>query len=387
MRNLHGKYPALNKFFPLFILGLSFLWLGSSSWGGDEIPPPPAIAPTPEPRPSPTPSFPGSEKEVTFVNPDAGVTLAGTLTLPEGKGPFPAALLIAGSGPNLRGPFFLLVAQALARKGVASLCYDKRGSGGSTGDFKTATCQDFEKDALAGIKYLRQLSEINPRKVGMIGHSEGGLIAPMAAAESKDVSFIVVMGAPGLGGAKGRDLYIAHKAAAMGAEPKTIEVLVRMTRDAEEVIRSNQDNLLTGKKLDEILKDGFSGLGEEEKRKGLFVFGGETVEAVKAKALSPWYRSRIGIDPQENFRKVRCPVLAMNGEKDAYAAWPENLDAIGDALKEGHNPDYTLKAFPGLNHALQQCKTGSPTEAVPHPETLAPEAMRLLVDWVVKHMH
>jgi uncharacterized protein len=324
-------------------------------------------------------------QQTTYINEPAGVTLAGTLTLPEGKGPFPAAVLVGGSGPGVRGPYFLLIADALAQRGIAALCYDKRGAGDSSGNYQTATCEDFEKDALAGLEYLRHLPQINPQKVGMIGHSEGGMIVPMAADDSENIDFIVLMAGPGISGEKGGDLYVTHKASALGANTKTIQVLVRMLRDANQVIKTQKDDGLARKKMDEILEAGFSGLSQEEKGKALFVLGGDSVEAVEDKALSPWYRDKMGIDYQVNLRKVKCPVLAMNGDKDGYVACPENLNAIGEALKEGHNPDYTLKMFPGLNHAFQRSKTSSPKEVVPSQATMDPEALQFMVDWIVKH--
>jgi len=336
--------------------------------------------------------FPYKEREVTFVNPQAGVTLSGTLTLPQGKGPFPAVVLVSGSGPNNRdeGYYdrhpFLVIADALARRGIAALRYDKRGVGKSSGEFKGAVTRDFEKDALTGIAYLRGLPEIIPQKVGMAGHSEGGLITSMAAAESKDVAFAVLMAGPGIKGDKRFGLQARYAAIGEGADPKVIETIVNLNRGMIQIIRSDKDKNWTRRQLDDLFNRSYSGLSDAEKQKFdqiLSTWG--TEESVKEMVMTPWYRQLADSDPQAYLRKVQCPILAMNGDKDMEEVYPDGMNGIEEALKEGGNRDFTLKMFPGMNHMFQKCKTGTPLDYPAIRETVAPEVLDYMTDWIVKH--
>jgi uncharacterized protein len=336
--------------------------------------------------------FPYREREVTFVNPQAGVTLSGILTLPEGKGPFPAVVLVSGSGPNNRdeGYYdrhpFLVVADALARRGIAALRYDKRGVGKSSGEFKGAVTRDFEKDALAGIAYLRGLPEIIPQKVGMAGHSEGGLITSMAAAESKDVAFAVLMAGPGIKGDKRFALQVRYAAKGEGGDTKVVEAIANLSRGMIQIIRSDKDKNWTRQQLDDLFNRSYSGLSDAEKQKFdqiLSTWG--TKESVKEMVMTPWYRQLVDSDPQAYLRKVQCPILAMNGDKDMEEVYPDGMNGIAEALKEGGNWDYTLKLFPDMNHMFQKCKTGTPLDYPEIRETVAPEVLDYMTDWIVKH--
>lgn len=332
-----------------------------------------------------TPMALDHQRPVTFFNHQAGVTLVGVLTLPQGGGPFPAVIQVAGSGSYPLGPNQLLMADAFAKKGIAALCYDKRGCGKSSGDYDSAHTTDFEKDAMAGFEFLRGLPEINPRKVGIIGHSEGGLIAPMAAAECPDVAFIVLLAGPGLAGDKRWTLQTVHIALSEGADAKVVQDIKDMAGEAFSMLETQKDDQKAKERLDDILRKGYARLNEVEK--------GQLREALEAdnitldeRMVKPWYRLLLQWDPAENLRKVKCPVLALNGDKDVAVVYPENLDAIGKALKEGHNQDYTLKVFPGLNHLFRHCQTGSPLEDIGNQPTIAPEVIQFMGDWILKHM-
>jgi pimeloyl-ACP methyl ester carboxylesterase len=363
------------------------------AWALLSIPPHAVAQPSDTLNPyEPKRPFPYMERDVAFVNTQAGVTLSGTLTLPEGKGPFPAVVLVAGSGPNNRDcryydrhPF-LVIADALARRGIAALRYDKRGVGKSSGDFKSAVTVDFEKDALAGVEYLRGLSEIIPKKVGMVGHSEGGLIASIAGAESNDVAFIVLMAGPGLKGDKRFDLQVRYVAKGEGGDPKVVETLVDLSRIAIQIIRSNKDKNWTRQRLDDLFNKSFSGLSEVEKQKFDQILGTwGTEESVKELVMTSWYRKLVDSDPQKYLRKVQCPVLAMNGNKDMQEVYPDGLNGVGKALKEGGNRDFTLKMFPNMNHMFQKCETGTPLDYPAIKETVAPEVLDYMTDWILKH--
>jgi hypothetical protein len=332
--------------------------------------------------------YPYVEEEVSYENKKAGVKLAGTLTLPPGKGPFPAVLLITGSGAQDRNEAilghkpFLVLADHLTRKGIAVLRVDDRGVGGSTGNVSQATSEDFAGDALAGVEFLKSRKEINPKKIGLIGHSEGGIVAPMAAVKSKDIAFIVLMAGTGLTGEE--ILYLQGELISRAAGAHLLDVAAqrRVQEQMFAVVRSEPDNARAEKKLREILAEEVSKLSEEEKKAA--GSASAAMEAQVKQVLSPWFRFFLTYDPKPTLRKVKCPVLAINGEKDLQVPPKENLRAIEDALKAGRNKDYTVKELPGLNHLFQTCKTGAPSEYAQIEETMAPVALETMAEWILK---
>ena len=332
--------------------------------------------------------YPYAVEEVTFENKEAGVKLAGTLTLPRGKGPFPAVLLISGSGPQDRDEAifghrpFLVLADHLTRRGIAVLRVDDRGVGGSTGDFAKATSADFAGDVLAGVAYLKTRQEINPRQIGLIGHSEGGLIAPMVAVKSKDVAFIVLLAGPGLPGDEVLALQGQAILKAMGASEKDLALQQRLQRRFFMIVREEKDDEAARKKIQAAIEEELAKL-DDDQRKAAEKMKGNLEGQVKL-VTSPWFRYFLTYDPRPALRRVRVPVLAVVGEKDLQVLAKENLSEIAKALKEGGNTDYTLKEFPGLNHLFQTCKTGAPTEYGKIEETFAPEALDYIADWIVK---
>ncbi len=378
------KSPVLNKSLPLLLLGLSLMSLYEGAWGGDETPPPPAVAPTTEPQPSSTPSFPGVEKQVRFVNREAGVTLAGMMVLPPGKGPFPAALYLGGAGPGGVNPYIVSFAEDLARKGIAVLVYDKRGIGQSTGDFKTSHYPEFQQDAVCGFEFLKRQPQIKPNKVGLIGHSEGGMITEETAAGHPDVSFIVLMAAPGMRGDRLRALQGVQESKAYGVDGKVLEKVQEIMADALPLLETEKDPQAARQKLHEILMKGYADLNEKEKTQLREVLEADN-PTLEEKATTPWYRRFLLWDPIPYLKKIQCPVLALNGDKDIAVVYPQNLAAIGEALKEGGNRDYTLKMFPNINHLFQHCVTGAPTENLPYQPTFAQDVLPFMGEWLVIH--
>jgi fermentation-respiration switch protein FrsA (DUF1100 family) len=329
--------------------------------------------------------YPYDEQEVTFSGGADGVTLAGTLTLPKSGGPFPAVLLIAGSGPNKRDeevfnhPVFLVLADYLTRHGIAVLRYDKRGVGHSTGDYAKATSEDFTADALAGVAYLKGRKEVRPDRLGLIGHSEGGLIAPLVATRSKDVKFIVMMAGPGLTGERIITLQAALIMKANGAPASEIEANTALQEKLFAAVKTAHDDAELKTKLDPIIAEAKSKLTDEQKKQP----GAEAALDQQLRQIgSPWMRYFLTYDPEPALRKVTCPVLAINGEKDLQVPPKENLPVIEAALKAGGNPDYTVKQLPGLNHLFQKCGTGSPSEYGTIEETIDPTALALIEEWI-----
>ena len=330
--------------------------------------------------------YPYLDEDITFPSTAAGVKLAGTLTLPKGSGPFPSVVLISGSGPNARNEevaghkLFLVLADYLTRRGIAVLRYDKRGIGQSTGSYALATTIDFTDDALAGVAFLKTRKEIDPTKIGLIGHSEGGLIAPLAATRSKDVAYIVLMAGPGMTGEQILYRQGALIAKASGAPETAVAVNRARQEKIFALLKENSDPAELERKLKAEIATEVNALPEAQ-RKTI----GSTLEAQNKMVLSPWFRYFVTYDPVPTLMKVTCPVLALNGSHDLQVPPKEDLAAIEAALKAGGNTDYTVKELPELNHLFQTSKTGSPAEYSQIEETLSPVALQTMGDWILAH--
>ncbi|MBA7497558.1 hypothetical protein ES704_00286 [subsurface metagenome] len=336
------------------------------------------------PPQEPKKPYPYKEEEVTYKNKDAGITLAGTLTFPFEKGPFPAVLLITGSGAQDRNETvlnhkpFLVLADYLTRLGIVVLRVDDRGVGGSTGDFLQATSEDFAGDVLTGIEYLKSRKEIDPRQIGLIGHSEGAIIAPMVAAQSPDVAFIVMMGGMGITGEEILYLQSALILKVNGVSDELITKSRALQESIYKVLKKEKDDAVAAEELHEIIENAKLQLSEEEREK--ILFGAFIEPPIK---LIPWYRYFLTNDPKTALMKVKCPVLAINGEKDLQALPKESLQSIEEALIAGGNKDYTVKELPNLNHLFQTAQTGALSEYSQIEETIAPEALDLVGKWIL----
>jgi fermentation-respiration switch protein FrsA (DUF1100 family) len=328
--------------------------------------------------------------EATFGDGTTVAELAGTLTLPRSDRPAPAVVLVSGSGPQDRDETvfghrpFLVLADHLTRKGVAVLRYDDRGVGASGGDFATATSRDFADDAGAAVAYLRQRPEVAEDLVGIIGHSEGGLIAPMVAVEDPDVAFIVLLAGPGLTGEQ--ILYRQGELIALaGGTPRR---LVEANRAAQErlfaVVRQEEDVSTARTRMEAVFSDFFASLSARDLA-ALGVTGDPTEYASRQidQVLTPWFRFFLTYDPLPTLRRVQVPVLALNGEMDLQVPPRENLEAIERALREGGNDNVTVREMAGLNHLFQTSATGSPSEYYGIEETMAPAALDALTEWIL----
>jgi pimeloyl-ACP methyl ester carboxylesterase len=328
----------------------------------------------------PSKPYPYHEEEVSYPT----IKIAGTLTLPRSRGPHPAVVLITGSGPQDRDEAifghkpFLVLADYLTRQGIAVLRCDDRGVAKSTGKFARATSEDFADDALAGVEYLKSRPEINPKQIGLIGHSEGGLIAPMAAVQSKDVAFIVLLAGPGIPGDEILYLQVASLLRFQGKSPEAIAANRRIQERTYAVLKEIADEKLARQKIRAVVEEELTRLPEAT-RKEL----GELSRAQEA-IPGPWFRYFLNYDPRPILRKVKCPVLALNGEFDYQVPPKENLPEIEQALKEGGNSDFTVKEMPKLNHLFQTCQTGSGDEYARIEETYAPSMLGLVAEWIKK---
>jgi len=330
--------------------------------------------------------FPYNEEEITFENNSANIMLAGTLTFPKENGKFPAVVLITGSGQQDRDETifnhkpFLVIADYLTRNGIAVLRFDDRGGGKSTGNHSTATSEDFATDVLAAVQYLKSRNEIDQNKIGLIGHSEGGMIAPMVAVNSSDVSFIVLLAGPGV---KGKDLLLRQTELILRSNGSTEEEIsknVKQAKEVYEVIVSVPDSATALNKIKEMFDKEVAGLSGEEKSKPEYSI--ENFNRQTAIILSPWFRFFLKYDPQPVLENISIPVLALNGEKDLQVDPEQNLFGIERALKSADNKNYKIVKLPGLNHLFQTAKTGSISEYGEIEETFSPTALEKIGNWI-----
>ena len=337
---------------------------------------------TPQPqRPQePKRPFPYDEEEVQFDNPRAKVTLAGTLTRPKGAGPFPAVLLVAGAGPLTRDEFvaghrpFLVLSDYLTRRGLAVLRYDKRGVAKSTGDHSRATTLEFADDAVAGMEFLKGRSDMDPKRIGAIGHSEGGRIMPILPVNWPDTAFIVMLAGAATPGEeillRGSHLMLKAKGATEEEVAKVDEILKRWF----DLSKRGAD----GAEIERQLRPLVEAASKGDK---------QAVEAQVAGFYSPQLRYLITNSSVPALEKVRCPVLALNGEKDWQLSAKDNLRGIARALAVSGNTNFVVREMPGLNHLFQHCQTGNPGEYSQIEETMSPEVLQIVGDWILQHVH
>jgi pimeloyl-ACP methyl ester carboxylesterase len=338
----------------------------------------PAGAPAPAPRKRPqVPQGPLPYRafEVGFDNPTGGNHLAGTLTVPPGPGPFPTALLITGSGQQDRDETiaghkpFLILADYLTRRGIAVLRLDDRGAGGSTGDFAKATTLDFASDTEAALAFLRTRPEVDARRIGLIGHSEGGIVAAMVAARNPSVAWSVLMAGPGLPGDKTILLQQRRLAAAAGAPPAQLEKYIALWQRIIAAAARAPDEAAARAAIKAILLEAG--------------WPSDRADPIAKTVGSDWYRKLLELDPQPSLRRIRAPVLALVGTLDLQVPAPENVPALKAAL--AGNRDATVVALPGLNHLFQTARTGAMTEYIEIEETIAPAALKAIGDWIAAH--
>ncbi|MFZ4100066.1 MAG: alpha/beta hydrolase family protein [Chlamydiia bacterium] len=330
-------------------------------------------------------AVPYDAEDVKYSNLTADVVLAGTLTLPRSGKPSPAVLLIAGSGPNDRDATvfghkpFLVLADHLTKKGFAVLRVDKRGVGQSTGNYGISTSEDFASDVLAGVEYLKTRKEVNAEQIGLIGHSEGGLIAPMVAVKSSDVAFIVLMAGAGVTGEATLYAQEALISRAMGVAEGQIGRQLDLQRQALSVIKGESDLERSEKLLREIVEKQLVNLPKEEQRTRA-----DVMEAQIKRVNSKWFRYFLTYDPKTSLKHLKTPVLVLSGELDTQVSPKQNLPVIAKILEEAGHRNYRIIEFPSLNHLFQTCESGSILEYGEIEETIAPIVLETLSGWIVE---
>lgn len=328
---------------------------------------------------APQKPYPYHEEDLVFESMESGVNLAGTLTFSESGGSFPAVVLIRGSGPQNRNEEimghkpFLVLADYLTRQGIAVLRFDDRGVGGSTAGSSGDTTENFALDVMGGISYLKTRKEIDHTKIGLIGHSEGGIIAPMVAAKSPDIAFIVMMAGTGVPGEEVLKRQGELIMRATGASEEQVKENTKAQKVMFDIIKSTTDIDAAKRKVQEALSD-------------LNPIIRDTAYTQMGSAMSPWMRYFITYDPKPTLEKVKCPVLVLNGEKDLQVSPMQNLPEIDKALIAGKNKNYKIIELSGLNHLFQTCKTGSVNEYAQIEETISPNVLELITSWILEYV-
>jgi len=339
---------------------------------------------------NPQPPLPYEEREITAAHP-GGFSLGGTLTIPSreefGEGPFPVAVLISGSGQQDRNESllghqpFLIVADYLTRHGIAVMRYDDRGVGASRVDDMAlvleATSEDFATDALAVVEHLKTISEIDGARIGLIGHSEGAIIAPMVAGMCEDIAFIVLLAGPGVVGSevivKQAELFMRVG----GADEADIEAQAVVRRELNEALVSGEDDeraLALLRRLIEVQKDEQGEALTEEQIQRALTAAGKIM-------LNPWMKFFLGYDPLPALLRTDCPVLALNGMLDLQVWHEQNLEVIERAMKDAGR-DITAIRYEGLNHLFQPAGTGAFAEYVRIETTFDERVLADIVKWI-----
>jgi len=330
---------------------------------------PPTVTARPQ---QPVRPLPYDELELVVDGPSHN-RLACTLTRPRQPGPFAAVVLITGSGPQNRDEAiaghrpFLVLADAITRRGIAVLRCDDRGVGRSAGVFATATTFDFTDDALAEVAALRARADVDPARVGLVGHSEGAMIAPIAAVRSNDVKFVVLLAPPAVPGDQTLYLQSAAILKANGATEVQIAAAKAVNRDAFAIVAAEPDSAVAAEKL----RARFATLPKATR---------DTLEQQNKQLTSPWFRTFLTLDPRDFLRKLRVPVLAVFGERDVQVLLDPNLPELRRALHDNH--DVTIRQLPALNHLFQTSTTGLPDEYARIDETMSPTVLTLVTDWL-----
>lgn len=351
--------------------------------------PPPVVMPQ-----TPKAPFPYQVEEVTYIDEKKSLRYGATLTLPDGKGPFTAVVLITGSGPQDRdetiGPHkpFAVIADHLTRQGIAVLRVDDRGKGQSTGSFEAASSFDFAYDVSQSFNYLKTRKEINQKKIGLIGHSEGGFIAPIVASQNKEVAFIVLLAGTGL---KGRDVMTGQHFAMM----RSMGIDSASAGSYSGMVGKMMDAVIASKHTKEATTNAYTAFEAWRKNTSPFVVSATTgvsdstsarqyVNEFVNTSSAFWFKTFLSTDPADYLSKVKCPVLALNGSKDIQVLANDNLNAIEAALSKGKNKNYTIRKIDGLNHLFQSCKTCTLGEYFTLEETFSTGVLEIMSAWIKK---
>lgn len=330
--------------------------------------------------------YPYKEEVISFDG--QNTTLSGTFTSPFSKAPFPVVILISGAGPSDRDGSILghkplwILADYLTRQGIAVLRFDKRGCGKSTGDFSNATTEDFASDVLAGVEHLLSRKDVDSKQIGLIGLSEGGIIAPMVALKSHVIAYIVLMATCGVNGEEMMCAWSASIEKDKGSTEESIESDRKYKKELFAVLKSEKNFEIAAKQLREFI---INHTMSKENKDELSSFESEAIDAEVNYLNTHWLRYFLAYEPALALRKIQIPVLALHGELDKQIFSKQNLPVISQALEEAGNENYKVVELPKLNHIFQTCQTGSFTEYSKIEETISPVALGLIADWILEN--
>ncbi len=355
---------------------------------------------------TPKPPFPYRVENIVIQHPQIdAVRLAGTITLPEHPGQYPAVVLVSGSGPQDRDETimghkpFLVIADYLTRRGVVVLRYDDRGTGESTGDFKTATTRDFATDTAAAVAQLRKHEEVDPNRIGLIGHSEGGLIAPFVEAELEGhLAHMILLAGPAI---DGTEILLTQSTAivkSLGRSEAEIERHQTMMHAIIDGVRNNRPRDEMNDLVNELLHqheatddpNGKSQASQSASNPTKKTDRDQSNASDEQNALlegldqldSPWFKYFLDYDPVPTLERVSCPVLALFGEYDLQVVPEANLPAMKRALEKSGNAESRCVTLPKTNHLFQTCENGSPALYGVNSETFSPQALEIMADWI-----
>jgi pimeloyl-ACP methyl ester carboxylesterase len=338
-------------------------------------------------------NLPYNAEEVTFTN--DGITFAGTLTYPKTDGKHPAVVMITGSGPQERNEtivgfkIFKVIADHLTKNGIAVLRYDDRGVGGTKGkSVNESTTEDFAGDVIAAVEYLKTRDILNPSQIGLMGHSEGGIVAPLAASKTSAIAFIVLMAGTGV---NGYEIIKEQSALIMKADKskdEEIEGYLKMIDAVYDAVKNNKNLEEVKKQIESDIIENFDNIPEKQrkditdKEKFAKETAGETIAAFNTK----WMKYFLQYEPSFSLSKVKCPVLILFGEKDLQVPPKQNEKPMVDALKKGGNTDYKVIIIPNANHLFQEAKTGSPSEYGTLKKEFVPGFLDAVSGWILQRV-
>ena len=343
---------------------------------------------------TPVPPFPYVSEDVEYDNTSHNLHYGATITIPKGKGPFPAVLLITGSGPQNRDEEilehkpFLIIADELSRNGIMVMRVDDRGMGKSSGTFSNSTTADFADDVNTSIEYLKKRKEVDTRHLGMLGHSEGGMIAPMVASKRNDIDFIVLLAAPGQKVTKLMQEQNVAILLSSGFDKKTADAYGQLYYNMEVAVLSSNNPEDSKVKLKAAIKEwkkntplntviATTGIRDDSTQE-------KFIQSISAGFNSSWFKYFLQFDPYPYLSKLHCRVLALNGDKDLQVLSQPNLAGIKSALQKSKSPGFEVKEMPGLNHLFQHCKKCTVAEYGQLEESFSPEVLQMISNWIRK---
>jgi len=355
-----------------------------------------------EKRPqTPQQPYPYESEEIEFTNPDQSIKYGGTLTYPKSSGAmskhpikYPAVVLITGSGQQDRDETifghksFAVIADYLTKKGFAVLRVDDRGMGKTTGDYASSSSLDFARDVEVGIDYLKRDPHIDINKIGLIGHSEGGMIAPIVANERKDVKFIVLLAAPGIATIDLMQQQVEASAISEGIPVEEAQVKGFLLKTVWTEAKKHNTQDIAIKNIRVKIDSMFKNLDPEivkKVRPDASILNSRLTDELTA-LTGKWYSYFIKFEPKNHLQKLNCKVLAINGDKDVQVNAEENLKGIRNALAKSQSRQYDIVELPGLNHMFQTCKKCSPSEYHELEETFSPTALQTIGNWLMKNL-